>query len=715
MSGAFQSDMWYRVAELRPKLHGHVRICRQRFRGRAWYLLADRASNRVHRFTPAIYALIHGMDGEHSVDELWATLAEKLGDNAPSQDDVIQLLYRLHAADVLQAGVPPDIAEMVERKRRTARSGWLRNVLNPMAVRLPLWDPQGFLNRAWPLVRPLMSPFGALLWLAVVGIAAVAAAAHWRELTENLSDRVLGLQNLFLLWLTYPLVKLCHELGHAFAVRRGGGEVHELGIMFLVLAPVPYVDASASSAFRSKWARMGVGAAGILVELFLAALALFVWLALEPGLLRAMAFNVMLIGGVSTVLFNGNPLLRFDGYYILSDFLEIPNLAQRSGQYLSYLVKRHGFGQWQAESPSDSPGESFWLALYQPVSWIYRLLIMVSIALFVASKYFFIGVGLALWSVLSMLVIPLGRGLSFVLADASVARQRRRALLTSGAAAGLIILAALFLPLPDWTNAEGVVWVPANAEVRAGAGGFVTRVIARPGAAVAENQALLQLSDPDLEADMAVRRASVDQLEVQLASQAFNNQLKADLTRRTLEAERAVLARLEHRADELICVAARSGNWVVPNAGDLDGRFFPQGALLGYVVSGALRTVRVVVTQEEGDLVRSHTRGIALRLADRPDERLRARAVREVPGGSQQLPSRALALEGGGRFATDPRDTNGLNTLARTFQFDLELDTDATDLSFGTRAYVRFEHQPQPLAVQVYRRLRQLLLARLVV
>ncbi|MBL8481909.1 MAG: peptidase M50, partial [Rhodocyclaceae bacterium] len=521
MSGAFLSDNWYRVAQLRPQLHAHVQICRQRFRGRAWYILQDRATNRVHRFTPAIYALIHGMDGTRTVDALWNALAEKLGDDAPGQDDVIQLLYRLHAADVLQAGVPPDIAEVVERKRRLGRAGWMRNVLNPMALRLPLWDPDRFLQWAWPLVRPLLSPAGALLWLLVVGAASVQAGNHWRELTENLSDRVLGLQNLFLLWLTYPLVKLCHELGHAFAVRRGGGEVHELGVMFLVLAPVPYVDASASSAFRGKWQRMGVGAAGIIVELFLAALALFVWLAVEPGIVRAMAFNVMLIGGVSTVLFNGNPLLRFDGYYILSDYLEIPNLAQRSGQYLGYLVKRYAFGQWQAESPSDSRGESIWLALYQPVSWCYRLAIMVGIALFIAGQYFFIGVVLALWSVLSMLVVPLVRGANFVLNDASVASRRRRALAISGGALLIAVTLALGLPLPDWTNAEGVVWVPANAEVRAGAAGFVTRALARPGATVAAGDALLELSDPDLAADIEVRRAQVQQLEVQVAALAF--------------------------------------------------------------------------------------------------------------------------------------------------------------------------------------------------
>ena len=715
MSAAFLSDMWYRVADLRPRLHPHVQISRQRFRGQPWYILHDRSSAQVHRFTPATYALIHGMDGEHTLDQLWGALAERLGDAAPSQDDVIDLMYRLHTADVLQAGVPPDAAEVAQRTRRKARSLWMRNLMNPVALRLPLWDPDRFLERTISIVRPLMGPLGAIVWIAVVGLAALQAAEHWRELSGNLADRVLGLQNLMLLWLTYPVVKLCHELGHAYAVKRGGGEVHELGIMFLVFAPVPYVDASASTAFRSKWRRMGVAAAGILVELFLAALAMFVWRAAEPGAIRSMAYNVMLIGGISTLVFNGNPLLRFDGYYILSDLLEIPNLGQRSGEYLAYLVKRHVFGNRDAISPGHGRGESVWLALYAPLSWFYRLLVMVAIALFVAGRYFFLGALLALWSLFSTIVWPALKGLGFVFRGAEIDRQRMRALLVTCGGGALIALALAFVPAPYWTNAEGVVWVPANAEVRAGTAGFVARLLAPPGRPVSVGQPLIELADADVETELIARRARVERVEVELSTEMFDDRLKAELTRQNLAAERAALERLERRADELVSLAGRGGTWTVPNAGDLEGRFFAQGALIGYVLSGSLRTVRVVVSQEEADLVRAHTNRIELRLVDSPWQTLRARSAREVPGGTERLPSKALALDGGGPYATDPRDSSGLKTLTRTFQFDLELEYPLTSPNFGLRAQVRFEHAPQPLGVQVYRRIRQVFLSRLTV
>src|SRR6185503_20228443 len=145
-------------------------------------------------------------------------------------------------------------------------------------------------------------------------------AAHWSDLTANLIDRVTTPHNLVLLWFLFPVIKALHEFGHAFAVKVFGGEVHEMGIMILVLSPVPYVEASASSAFSSKWQRMIVGAAGMGVELVLAAIAVYVWVSVEPGSVRTLAYNTILIAGISTVIFNANPLLRFDGYYILADF-----------------------------------------------------------------------------------------------------------------------------------------------------------------------------------------------------------------------------------------------------------------------------------------------------------------------------------------------------------------------------------------------------------
>jgi putative peptide zinc metalloprotease protein len=182
---------------------------------------------------------------------------------------------------------------------------------------------------------------GAAVWLLVVLPALLLLPSQWAELGGNLSDRVLQADNLLLIGLIFPLIKALHEMGHASANHAAGGEVHDMGVMLLVLMPVPYVDASSANVLRSRWARARIGAAGMIVELFIAALAFYVWMLVEPGLLRAVCFNVMLVAGVSTLVFNGNPLLRYDAYYILADLVELPNLAAQSARYWGYLIKRH--------------------------------------------------------------------------------------------------------------------------------------------------------------------------------------------------------------------------------------------------------------------------------------------------------------------------------------------------------------------------------------
>jgi putative peptide zinc metalloprotease protein len=311
--GSFLSSSWYRVARLRPRLREHVTIQRHRYRGGVWHVLHDHATGRLHRLAPGSYLIVGTMDGTQTVDELWHAAIDRLGHDAPSQDEFVQLLAQLHASDLMQMEVTPDSTEILERASAMQRSRWSRNVLYPLALQIRLWHPDKFFDRTAPFVNWLFSWRGTAIWMAVIIPAFTAFIENWQALSENAAGRILATDNLVMLALSYPVLKALHELGHGYAVKAFGGVVHEIGVMFLVFAPVPYVDASAASEFRSKWQRMIVGAAGMMVEVFIASLALFVWLAVEPGIVRTLAYNVMLISGISTVLFNGNPLLRYDG------------------------------------------------------------------------------------------------------------------------------------------------------------------------------------------------------------------------------------------------------------------------------------------------------------------------------------------------------------------------------------------------------------------
>ena len=712
MAAPFLSASWYRIAELRPVLRAHARIQRQRFRGQAWYVLHDPASGKLHRFSPSAYRVIQLMDGRRTINQIWGEVAAQAGSAAPSQDDVLRLLAQLHAGDLLQADLPPDVDELAERGGKQKRHKLLQRLINPMSIRVPLWDPDVFLKRSFPLVRPLCGPLGLCLWLLVVGPATVLAGVHWQELTVNLSDQVLATRNLLLLWLIYPLIKALHELGHGYAVRSGDGEVHEMGIMLLVLAPIPYVDASAAGAFRSKWRRAAVGAAGMLVELFLAGLAMLFWVSVEPGLLRSITFNVLLVAGASTLLFNGNPLLRYDGYYILSDLIEIPNLGNRSNQYWQWLAKRHLFGVTTVERPPASPGERRWFVFYGAASFLYRTWVMIAITLFIAGEFFVIGVVLAIWAAITLFVLPVGKGLSYVLSSPELQRTRTRARLLTFGGLALLLLGVFCVPLPLRTHAEGVVWVPENAEVRAAADGFVEHLFVRPDAPVGAGELLLTTEEPGLIAELEQSQARVRQFAVQYASLMFDDRTQAVAIRQDLEREQVVLTRAEEKLDSLLVLAALPGQIKLVRAEDLPGRYVHKGELLGHIVAGPPRLLRVVVGQDDIALVREQRTVVEVKIADRLEHTYRAQVLREVPGGYDQLPSKALSLDGGGPHGTDPRDPNGLKSLQRLFQFDLELPPEVGALQIGTRVYVRFHHQAEPLAEQWGRRLRQLFLSR---
>lgn len=371
---------------------------------------------RFFKFSPSAYGVIGLMDGDKTVEQIWEIVCEKPGD-APTQDEMIDILSQLYRADVLQCDVPPDAAEILSRHEQQKQRRWQNQILSVFSWRFPLVDPERFLRWFLPVARPLFGWFGALLWLAVVIPAAVLFVTHWGDLTEGVLDRILVPRNLFAIWILFPIIKILHEFGHAFACKTYGGEVHDMGIMLLVIAPVPYVDATSSSAFREKWRRVVVGAAGMLVELFLAAIAIFVWINAEPGVVRSMAYNTIFIASVSTLLFNGNPLLRYDGYYILADLLEIPNLRNRSTQYLLYLCERYLFGSKDALRQRATVSERIWFVSFGILSFVYRTFVVVAILMFVAQKLFHVGTVLAIAAAAVWLVFPPLKGIYFMLTN----------------------------------------------------------------------------------------------------------------------------------------------------------------------------------------------------------------------------------------------------------------------------------------------------------
>lgn len=705
------SESWYRVADLKPRLRSHAQIHRHTYRTRDWYVLEDHSSGRFHRFSEEAYHIIGLMDGRRTLDEIWEVACTNLGDDMPTQEEVIRLLAQLHQVDVLQTDMPPDIADLHKRYKREKRNRIIGQLASPFAIRFPLFDPERFLAATQFLVRPLYGWPGVLIWFLVVISALILLGIHWGELTSNLADRILATENLFLLWLAYPAIKTLHEFGHAYTVKHWGGEVHEMGIMLLVFMPIPYVDASSSSAFREKYKRMMVGGAGILFEVFLAALAMLVWVSVEPGAVRALAFNVMIIAGVSTLLFNGNPLLRFDAYYILSDYLEIPNLGARSNSFIGYLLQRYLLGIEELTSPVSAPGEAPWLGLYGIASFVYRMFIMVRIAIFVAGKFFVIGVALALWGFFSMLIMPLYKVLRYAFTDSAIQRKRGRILTVVGILAGVLALTIFIMPVPSFTVTEGVLSAPENSQVYANTDGFVMRVIASSGDRVTRGTPLLVCKNSELDAEVKVLEAQLREFESRHQLSLTKDRTEAEILVDEIGRIKAEVARKRGEKEDLLIRSSSDGIFLLPDPESLPGRFVRRGMPLGYVVDFSKVTARVVVSQSSIDQVRNKTRRVVARLAESVGQEFPAVVKRIVPLASSDLPSLALSLEGGGTLALDPRENEAPKAFEKLFHFEIVIL--GSDLkTIGERVFVRFEHEPEPLAYRLYRNVRRTLLSR---
>jgi putative peptide zinc metalloprotease protein len=709
---ALFSASWYRVAALTPRLRGNATIRRHRYRGETWYVLGDQASDRLHRFSAAGHLVIGLMDGRRTVQAIWDAAAERLGDDAPTQDEMIRLLAQLHAADVLQCDVPPDTEELLRRRARHDTARRRARWMSPLSWKVPLVDPERLLQALAPLTRPCFGVVGLLLWLGVVAPALVLLAVHWRDFSAGFLDRLLAPQQAVILWLVFPVIKTLHELGHGLAVKAFGGEVHDMGVMLLVFTPVPYVDATSSAALPDKWRRITVAAAGMLVELFLAAVAVYVWVAAQPGLLRTVAYDVIVVAGLSTVLFNANPLLRYDGYYLLADLLEIPNLYRRSRAYLAYLGERYLFGRRDAEPPAAGAGERAWFVVYAVASATYRVLVVAAILAFLLDRAFYLGLVLAALSIGTWFAWPAARALAGLATSPRLRGVRVRAAVVTVAGIAAVIALVTAVPVPFRTQAEGVVWVPEDALVRAGTDGFIEQIVVRPGSRVRRGDVLVVCVDPELAARATVLEARQRELRARHDEQRVVDRVQAEIVREALEQAGRELARIRERQTALRLTAGADGVLVVAEADSLRGRFVRQGELVAYVVDLDRLTVRAVVPQDAVELVRGRLEGVEVRLTERLEAALPARLVRHVPGGSDRLPHPALGGEGGGTVAVDPRDAHGVTAVERIFQVDLELPAPAPLVNLGGRVHVRFDHGRAPLATQWYRELRQVFLAR---
>ena len=710
------SASWYRVADLRPRMAPQLAVVRQPVRDQIWHVLSEPASGRQLRLNPSAWEFAGRLDGTQTVEGLWQLLVAQLGDAAPSQDDILRLLTQLYRAGMVQFDAAPHLSMLFAQRaqdRRASAQAWI----NPLALRMRLLDPTRLLDRMAPLGRALFSPVAGMAWLLAVALATLACVVNFPALKAEALAHASSPRLLWMAWLCYPLIKAVHEFGHALAVRRFGGAVHEMGITLLFFTPAPYVDASAANGFERRGARVLVSAAGIAVELALAALAAAVWFAVQPGLVRDLAFTVLLICSVSTLLFNGNPLLRLDGYHVLADALNLPNLAARSSAWWASAAMRVLHGRDAPPPVQLAAGERKWLVAYAPLSWGYRIVLLAALVGWVGGQSWLAG-----WLMAVAFTLWLGwQAGAWLLRVAGAGPARRRAAGVMVLMGGLAAVLLLAVPAPAVVVARGVVWPPEGAQLRPEVAGFVRDTPVADGAQVKAGDVLLTLDDPALAAERERRASELAGLQARQYQALLQEPARAVSLAGDVARNEAEVARADEQLARLSVRSGADGRLVLPRPGDLPGSYAARGVMVGYILGDTPANVRAVLDEQDVLRVRNRIRGVQVRLADGAGGApagasggasawaLPATLARDAPGGVRALPSAALGERRGGAIAVDPADKDGLRTLAPVFLFDVTLPQQPAG-RIGARAWVRFDLGYEPLGWQWARRVRQLLL-----
>ena len=711
------SESWYRVAELTPNLLATVNVSRQHFRGIRWYILQDPVNNRYFRLNAAAYHFASMLDGRRTVSKVWQICMDQFGDAAPTQGEVIQLLSQLHSSNLLHGNIAPDAETLFKRHQKRVWRDVKGAVGNLLFIRIPLWDPDRFLNRWVGVIGKVFSVYGAILWLGIFLVGLWSIGSHVPALASKVSG-ILDPDNLPLLYVALVLVKLVHEMGHAFSckyfgkVSGAGGEVHQMGVTFLVFTPLPFVDASSSWALRDKWQRIVVGASGMLAELVIAAIAAIVWARTADGTtIHAIAYNIMFIASISSVAFNGNPFLRYDAYYILLDVLEIPNLDSRSKLYFRYLVKRYVWGMQNAADPSHTKGEKGWLVFYAIASTVCRVVILVAIAFFLMDLFFSIGMLLVAILTFRWLVLPLGKLFHYLAASNELVRCRDRAILTSVLAATILFVAIGLVRLPDRCRIEGVVEPRDYSVIHMKTAGFVQRYLDSGKRTTTNGPVLINAASPELEAKSDQLVAEYRRLIVNRQSAQTKEVAAAQIMDEKISALKEQIERTKLKLEDLDLKSPINGTWVAPDVDRMTASYLEQGQRIGVVANLDDLRIRAIASQKVASrLIIDAKRQVDIRVKGRPDIEFNGHIETIIPAGHEKLPSAALGYAAGGSTRIDLEDPSGMRAAVPFFEILVVPSIPETMLLRpGQTMALRFETSPTPLLVQGWRSLLQVL------
>ena len=650
------NDQTFEFSQARLKLKNSLRFTMRSNAGGTEYLIEDEVTGRFFRVGLAQYTFMSMMDGKRTVSTALMKTATLLRQHAIDESQAASLCKWAIESGLVESENGNSAARRLEQ-HDMQRKQKLVSYLNPLMMRVPLFNPDKIVSAVSQYVGWTVSPTGLLVWLLVVGYGFIQLARHWSDFYAN---RISSFSSTDLVWIavTWLILKAIHELGHSVTCKKFGGRVHKCGILLLLLIPMPYVDVTSSWRFQNKWKRILVSAAGMMSEVFIAAIACCIWVASEPGPLQYHAGNVIITATLHTLLFNINPLMRFDGYYMLADFLEIPNLATHGRQWLKGSFKRAYFGN--KPSPVKETGlYGLAVRIYGVLAMMWFFLIAVTLSLAASSMIEGFGLMVAVIACVMWIGIPLVKLTRYFLLGADTEKPNRLWFTCAMGVTSLVVAGFLLLcPAPSVITAPVVVEYEPMSIVRANVDGFANQIYVSDGEMVEQGDLLLTLENRELDLELASLRLDIEISELRSDNLLRQGEVaQVQLENESLESMLKRKVELEARLADLQIYAPRSGLVIARDLDLTQGQYLePGNEVLSIGTPGKVHAIGLAKQTDAEWLTENSDSNVEVQLWGRYESRSLSGKIKHVnPRARDDLPHEAFSATVGGPLAVLPR------------------------------------------------------------
>ncbi|HMO15346.1 MAG TPA: biotin/lipoyl-binding protein [Pirellulaceae bacterium] len=500
-----------------------LQISASEFQGEKCWIIKDPVSLKYFRIREPEFVVFNMLNGRTTLNQIQASLSRLFGGASVELAHVRALIGSLFQRGLLVSQRLGQATRLLDRRHKVRRARLISQVTNLLSIRFPGIDPEKFLSWLYPKVSWFFHPICVLLCFVIVALAGLLVLVNANEVYHRLPQmqQFFGIDNLLLMGCVFMITKSLHEIGHGLACKHFGGECHEIGFMLLVLMPVMYCNTSDSWILRNKWHRMAIGAAGMYVEVLIASLCTFIWWYANPGIISTICLNIIFLSSLTTVVFNANPLMRFDGYYILSDFLEIPNLTQKSRAALLNKLRVWCLGLPPLPARMLPSRNQVAFASYSIASFVYRWVILFSILWFI-SKVFepyglqVIGQYMIAASLFGLIVVPIFKLTKFFSMPGIRSHIHRGRMLLTFFVVALLLFLVMWIPVPQYVYAP-LTMRPQNAKaVYVKQPGVLVECYVEVGQAVKAGDPIARLQDLDTEAKLIQVEGHARQLETEV-------------------------------------------------------------------------------------------------------------------------------------------------------------------------------------------------------